>query len=156
MKRIISIITLFLIFTLLSCDAPAGDESDKPVSGPGCLAPVLIIENDSDYPATDIYIHDTPDYRSLTPVAANLDSDDATLPIASPTIINGYKKYITYVRDDPIIGPIGITTESPIEFKECFKYRLYLLNEDFFLETTGSQYSRRSEIIEFDTLDTSE
>ena len=47
-------------------------------------------------------------------------------------------RYITFIRKDSMGEDIAVTTFTPVEFVECVKYKLNLLELDFFLETSDN------------------
>lgn len=148
MKQIIFIISLFITFTFFSCDA--GDDSADAGVVSDCLPPQLTIINDTEYNLHEIYILNKFDYRNETIAYTDLapgEQIDQEEIDPSVTISDGNVRYITFIRDfsSTITEEIGVTTETPITFIECYKYELHIMNEDFFLERDGGNYASKSE-----------
>lgn len=126
-------VQLFL-FSFLFCGP--GEE----VGEGNCLPPELIITNNSGYTAGTIYMHDSiNDYFSGQVLAEDVPAGQ----MIAVDVSDGLVKYFTFIRTvtSTIDTEIAVTTASPVTFNNCYKYILYLLAEDFFLEDSENYSS---------------
>ncbi len=125
----------FLVLLVLSC----GDEG-APTAGGTCLdAGNITIINASEYDIIRLYAHNTVDFFNeapSTPLKEPMPTEDSvTMPV-----IYGDSYYFTFVRDifTGATIEIAVTTAKPVTIEECYTYTLYLLEEEFSVETTSN------------------
>ncbi len=124
-------INLILILTLFLGSQCAGEkEPDKK-----CLPCAdLIITNSSEYTIIELYAHSSIDYYSDTTkvlIAQNmLNGDSLVYPVNYQD-----KIYFTFIRRyfSSSNVNIAITTNNPVYIQDCYKFSLFLLEEDFYL-----------------------
>ena len=132
---------LSMISLILSIVACISDDDQDYIKGPLtdtsatiiCLPPELTIINSSEYIVKRIYVHDTANYMDTE---EEPDSELSTNEEIDIPVSDGDLEYFTFIRNITSTSSmeIAVTTSSPIYFRECYKYRLHIFEEDFMLK----------------------
>ncbi len=128
---------LFTSLALASC-ADDADSGYAPCDQP----PELTVVNRSSYVIDALYLHRTVDYTGSTSILeAPMDPSIPESMTFTIEMTDGDTRHITFIRKDSMGEDIAVTTFTPIEFIECVKYKLNILELDFFLETSDNYYN---------------
>ncbi len=128
---------MLLVLLALSC----GGEGAAPTEG-GTCNPVqdMTITNVSEYVIKNLYAHDSSVFHD-DPTQDLLGSGIPTGDSVTMTVNDyGETHYFTFVRDifKGATIEIAVTTAKPITIEECYTYTLYLLEEEFSVETADN------------------